>query len=80
MNVWNSINKSSQSHLGRARHYPHIRECTLPLRVLAVACTMRNEAYGALRIVTEHYGALTEPLRKISILPITIWILNFAHH
>jgi len=23
---------------------PHVRECTLPQRVLAVACTMRNEA------------------------------------
>jgi len=31
------------NHLGRARLYPHIRECTLPLCVLAVVCTMRNE-------------------------------------
>ena len=33
-----------QSHLGRARRYPYIRECTVPLHVLAVAGTMRNEA------------------------------------
>jgi len=90
-----------QSHLVRARRYPHIAECTLPLCVLAVACTMRNEALWsvawrdgtlwnvteALRIVTERHGSVTEllrnatePLRKISILPITNWILNFAHH
>jgi len=33
-----------RSHLGRARHYPHIEEYTLPLCVLAVVCTMRNKA------------------------------------
>ena len=33
-----------QSHLGRARRYPHVGKCTFPLHVLAVACTMRNEA------------------------------------
>jgi len=30
------------SHIGRARRYPHVGECTLPLRVLAVACTAYN--------------------------------------
>jgi len=41
---------TSQSHFGRARRYPHVGECTLPLRVLAVACTRRKEAFrGALR-------------------------------
>ena len=34
-----------QSHLGRVRRYPTWRmQCTLPLRVLAVGCTMCNEA------------------------------------
>ena len=40
---------------------------------------------GAFRGVTERYGSITEllrnvmePLRKISILPITNWILNFG--
>jgi len=59
-----------QSHLRRARCYPHIRQCTVPLRVLAVACIMRKEAlrkrYRALRDVMEalglreRYGALTK--------------------
>jgi len=106
-----------QSHLGRARHYPYIGECTLPLHVLAVACTMHNEALwgimerygsdvhhyrtlqsaaghygtlqkrygccGALQNITEHFVMLwnvTETLQKTSILPITNWILKFAHH
>jgi len=47
-------NKSPQSHLGRARRYPHIGECTVPLRVLDVACTMRNEA------LRKRYGTVTE--------------------
>jgi len=38
------ITSPPQSYLGRARRYLHIRECTLPPRVLAVACTMCNEA------------------------------------
>jgi len=33
-----------QSHLGGARRYLHVGECTLPLQVLAVAYTMHNEA------------------------------------
>jgi len=39
------FNKSPQSHLGIARRYPHVGECILPLRVLAVAYTM---CYGTL--------------------------------
>jgi len=76
------ITSPPQSHLGRARHDPHVRECTLSLRVLAVACTMRNKLLQnvteALQIVTERYRSNTEllrnvmePLWKISILPIT---------
>jgi len=76
-----------QSHLGKVRRYPvHVGECTVPLHVITVAYTMRTKT---LRNVTECYRALwkrcgslrnvTEPLRKISILPITNWILNFAH-
>jgi len=51
--------------LGRVRRYPHVGECTLPLCVLAVACTMHNEGYGALRDVMsalpgvmERYGSV----------------------
>jgi len=51
----NLITSPPQSHLGRARRYPHVGECTVPLRVLAVACTMRNEA---LRSVAGRYGTL----------------------
>ena len=61
-NVWEK--SPPQSHMGRARPYRHVGECTLPLRVLAVACTMRNEA---LRSVAYRYGT------------VTIYI-NFAHH
>ena len=54
--------------MGTARRYPIVEEYTVPLRVLAVACTMRNEALrdvmgayvtgccGALRNITEHCG------------------------
>jgi len=55
------------------RRYPHIGEYTVPLRVLAVACTMREEALRkryvmlwernrsvaeALQAVAERYGTL----------------------
>jgi len=43
-----------QSHLGRAHRYPHIGECTFPLLLLAVACTMCNE------VLWKHYGTLQE--------------------
>ena len=51
------ITSPPQSQLGRARRYPHVGECTLPMCVLAVACTMRNEA---LRSFTGRYGSVTE--------------------
>jgi len=68
-----------QSHLGRAHRYPHVGECSLPLHVLAVACTMHNEAlqkccaslpdvtecYRALRDVTERYGSVTGCFRAL---------------
>jgi len=43
-----------QSHLGRVCRYPHVGECTLPLRVLAVVCTVRNEALRSV-IVLSHW-------------------------
>jgi len=62
------ITSPPKSHLGRVRHYPNVGECTLPLHVLAVVCTMRNEAlrerYEALM---EHYETVTENI-------------DFAHH
>ena len=62
-------NKSSQSHLGRVRRYPHVGECTLPLRVLAVACTMRNkrlrDVMGALRGITERYRRVAHRYRTL---------------
>jgi len=54
---------------------PTSENALVPLRVLDVVYTMRNEA---LQSVTGRYGSVmelfrnvTEPLRKISILPIT---------
>jgi len=52
----NTTTSPPQSHLGRARRYPHVRDCTVPLCVLAVACTMRNDV---LRSVTGRYGSVT---------------------
>jgi len=71
-----------QSYLGRAHHYPHIGECTLSLRVLAVTCTMHYKVlrkhYGALQNrcaslqnVTEHYGtfgSIAEALQGVLVL------------
>jgi len=54
-----------QSHLGTARRYPHLGECTLPLHTLAVACTMRNEA---LRTLRERYGALQNVMEVLQIV------------
>jgi len=65
-----------QSHLETAHCNPHVGECTLPLRVLAVACTMCNkalqkhcaslqdvmESYRALQDVTERCRSVTEAL------------------
>ena len=47
-----------QLHVPRGvlRRYPHVGECTLPLRVLAVARTMH---YEALRGVTGRYWSVT---------------------
>jgi len=59
---------------------PHVGQCTLSLCVLAVACTMHNEAlrkrYRALQNVTERcrtlrdvtkrYGSVTELLRNVT--------------
>ena len=58
--------KSPTSHLEKACPYPHFGECTLPLRVLAVACTMRNEA---LRSVTGRYGTLRNRYGKYLLCP-----------
>jgi len=40
--------------MGRARRYSYVGECTLPLCVLAIACTVRTEA---LRGVAERYAS-----------------------
>jgi len=56
------------------RHYPHLGECTLLLRVLAVACTMRNEA---LRSVTGCYGSVTGLMERYGSVAVgTLW--NFT--
>ena len=56
------------------RRYPHVGECTLPLRVLAVQSAMLRNRYGTLqsvtgaryRAVTERYGSVTEPLWNVA--------------
>jgi len=48
-----------QSYLGRAHCYPHIGECTVPLRVLAVACTVHNEA------LWKHYGSIAHRYKTL---------------
>jgi len=49
------VTSPPQSHLGTVRCYPHIGECTLPLCVLAVVWTMRNEV---LRSIMGRYGSI----------------------
>jgi len=45
----------------------HVRECTLPLCVLAVQCTTLWKRYGrALWNIAEHHGTITERYRSIS--------------
>jgi len=65
-------NKSSQSHLGRARRYPHVGEWTVPLCVIAVACTMHNEALWSITEslwgVAEHYGTLQSVVGRYRML------------
>jgi len=61
------ITSPAQSHLGRTHLYPHFGECTLPLRVLAVACTRRIKA---LRCVTGRYGTLQ---KRYGVLRSVIW-------
>jgi len=48
-----------QSHLRRARRYPHVGECTVPLPVLAVGlqCTTLRNCYGTL---LKRYGTVAE--------------------
>jgi len=43
----------SQSHLGKERRYPHVGECVLSLRVLAVQCATLLNCYRTLRNVTD---------------------------
>jgi len=52
-----------QSHLGRARRYPHVGECTLPLRVLAVQCVTLQNYY---RTLLKRYGSVMEALRIVT--------------
>ena len=59
-------NKSSPKSFGKSVSLPHVGVCTLPLRVLAVACTMRNEA---LRSVAWRYGTLRNRYGKYRLSP-----------
>ena len=78
-------NNSSQSDLGRAYHYPHVREFTVPLRVRAVAnvqCVTKRygsvtERYGTLR---ERYGALQNVTERCGRNGTVTENINFAHH
>jgi len=55
-------NKSSPKSFGKSASLPpYVGEYTLSLRMLAVTCTMRNEA---LRSVTEHYGTLRDVMGR----------------
>jgi len=57
-----TITSPPQSHLGRARHYCHIGQCTLPLHVLAIQCAMLRNSY---RTLLKHYGSITEHCRAL---------------
>ena len=70
--------------MGRARRYPHVGECTLPLCVLAVHCTMRN-VMKLLQNVTgaeccRRYENVTEALRMVTERYRTVTnYVDFAH-
>jgi len=68
------ITSLPQSHLGRVHRYPQVREWTLLLHVLAVACTMRNQA---LWNVVDHYGMLWHSYARYGTVTENI---DFAHH
>jgi len=54
--------------------YPHVEECTLPLRVLAVQCATLWNRYGTL-------WSLTEPLQNVTECYETVTEnIDFAHH
>jgi len=56
-----------QSHLRRVCRYPHVRECTLPMRVLAVQCAtlkMLQDVTEALQNITERHGAVADILGR----------------
>jgi len=67
------ITYPTQSHLGRAHHYPPCRRMNSP--AVCASCTMSNmetlwkhyrsvrEHYGS---ITEHYGSVTEPLQNVA--------------
>jgi len=46
------------------RRYPHVEECTLPLRVLAVQCAPLQNRYGTLRKRYVTIGGVKEALRN----------------
>jgi len=81
VNQLQEITSHLHGHLGRLRrNAPHVREFTLPLHVLNVQCATLQNCYGTFRKLTEPLRNIIEPLRKISILPITNSVLHFAHH
>jgi len=63
---------------GVADHYGTLRDITGRYRSVAYCYGMLWECYLCNAPIT--LQNITELLRKISILPITNWILNFAHH
>ena len=89
------ITSPPQSYLRRVHCYPHVCGCTLPLCVLAVACTMHNEAltkrcaslwnviecYRMLQSIAGHYGTLWERYRAPTERYGTVTEnIDFAHH
>jgi len=49
-NSTTNLTRLPQSHMGRARHYPHSRKCTHLLHVLDVQCPLQTTPVTQLRV------------------------------
>jgi len=71
-----------QSHLGRACCCPHDSECTLPLCVLAVVCTLHyvTKRYGSVMITVDHVRKIMVHISPVDVRRSTFYTSPPLHH